>query len=108
MSYMFSSCYSLEEIDLSNFNTNNVTTMRCMFYKCKSLKEINLSSFNINSKIDLRLMFYQCSSLEELTFPSFNPDKEKYYKDYIFSECSDEFINKIKSKYENIDDKAFE
>ena len=108
MSYMFSSCYSLEEINLSNFNTINVTTMSCMFYKCKSLKEINLSSFNINSKIDLSLMFYQCSSLEELTFPSFNPDKEKYFKDYMFSECSDEFKNKIKSKYENIGDKAFE
>ena len=31
MSYMFSDCPSLTTLDLSNFNTNNVTDMREMF-----------------------------------------------------------------------------
>ena len=34
MSYMFSFCSSLKELNLSNFNTNNVTNMRYMFYEC--------------------------------------------------------------------------
>ena len=31
MSYMFSSCSSLTSLNLSNFNTNNVTDMSYMF-----------------------------------------------------------------------------
>ena len=45
MSYMFFGCHSLTNIDLSNFNTQNVTNMSCMFYFCYSLKNLNLSNF---------------------------------------------------------------
>ena len=38
MSGMFSGCSSLKELNLSNFNTNNVTKMDGMFYNCSSLK----------------------------------------------------------------------
>ena len=31
---MFSGCSSLRELNLSNFNTNNVTNMECMFQGC--------------------------------------------------------------------------
>ena len=31
---MFSGCSSLKELNLSNFNTNNVTDMSYMFYGC--------------------------------------------------------------------------
>ena len=34
MEGMFSKCYSLKELNLSNFNTDNVTNMRWMFYIC--------------------------------------------------------------------------
>ena len=34
MSYMFSRCSSLKELNLSNFNTYNVTDMSYMFSKC--------------------------------------------------------------------------
>ena len=39
---MFFECSSLSNIDLSNFNTNNVTDMGYMFYKCSSLKKENI------------------------------------------------------------------
>ena len=42
MSYMFYECSSLEELNLSNFNTNKVTNMYGMFLGCSSLKELNL------------------------------------------------------------------
>ena len=32
---MFGECYALKEINLSNFNTNNVTNMSSMFYDFK-------------------------------------------------------------------------
>ena len=34
MSYMFSECSALIELDLSNFNTKNVTNLIGMFYNC--------------------------------------------------------------------------
>ena len=43
---MFRECSSLTNIDLTNFNTNNVTDMNDMFYGCSSLKELNLNNFN--------------------------------------------------------------
>ena len=57
MSYMFSRCSSLKELNLSNFNTNNVTHMFGMFFGCSSLKELNLSNFNTNNVTDMRNMF---------------------------------------------------
>ena len=48
MSYIFSGCSSLEKINLSNFNTQNVINMRYMFYGATSLKNIDLSYFNTN------------------------------------------------------------
>ena len=59
---MFFGCSSLKELNLNNFNTNNVTDMSCMFIGCSSLKELNLSNFNVNANI--YSMFFQCS--EEL------------------------------------------
>ena len=59
-------CSSLKEINLSSFNTNQVTNMSYMFYRCYSLKEINLSSFNTNQVIKMSDMFSGCSSFDEL------------------------------------------
>ena len=41
---MLHNCSSLKELNLNNFNTNNVTNMRCMFSGCSSLKDLNLSN----------------------------------------------------------------
>ena len=49
MSYMFSHCYSLTNLNLSNFNTNNVNNMSYMFSHCYSLTNLNLSNFNTNN-----------------------------------------------------------
>ena len=61
MSYMFYNCSSLIELDLSNFNTNNVTNMSYMFFGCSSLKELNLSNFNTNNVINISGLFGGCS-----------------------------------------------
>ena len=42
MSGMFRGCNSLIAIDLSNFNTQNVTNMSYMFSDCNSLKKENI------------------------------------------------------------------
>ena len=55
---MFSECSSLKNINISNFNTNNVNNMRGMFNRCSSLTNINLSNFNTNNVKYMSSMFY--------------------------------------------------
>ena len=50
-----------KELNLSNFNTNNVTDMSYMFSECSSLKELNLNNFNTNNVTNMREMFRGCS-----------------------------------------------
>ena len=42
MCSMFSGCTSLTNLNLSNFNTQNITIMGLMFSGCKSLNKKNL------------------------------------------------------------------
>ena len=60
---MFCNCLLLTSINLSNFNSNNVTNMSCMFSGCSSLKSINLSNLNTNDVTNMSGMLYNCSSL---------------------------------------------
>ena len=56
-SLLFGACSSLTSLNLSNFNTNNVTNMCSMFYNCSSLTTLNLSNFNTNKVTNLEYMF---------------------------------------------------
>jgi surface protein len=68
---MFNKCSSLEELDLSNFNTGKVNNMNYMFSECSSLKRLNICNFtrNLFGMID---MFFGCPLLKELNNPDFN------------------------------------
>ena len=87
ISFMFYECSSLESIDLSSFNTNNVNSMECMFWGCSSLKSIDLSSFNTNNVNDMHSMFSRCSSLKTIDLSSFNTTSVKDMSG-MFSRCS--------------------
>ena len=43
---MFYGCNLLTHLNLSNFNTQNVTNMSYMFFCCNVLTNLNLSNFN--------------------------------------------------------------
>ncbi len=47
MSRMFSWCKNLSELNLSSFNTNNVTNMSRMFSGCNNLNKILINKINI-------------------------------------------------------------
>jgi len=42
---MFNNCTTLKEIDLSEFETENITSLAGMFYRCTNLISLNLTSF---------------------------------------------------------------
>ena len=62
---MFKGCKSLTKINLSNFNTQNVTDMGYMFYECSSLTSIYLSNFNTQNATNMNNMFTGCNYLKK-------------------------------------------
>ena len=69
--FMFYECYKLININLSNFNTQNVTNMRHMFSYC-SFTNLDLYNFNTQNVTDMSYMFGGCSSLTNLNLSNFN------------------------------------
>ena len=65
---MFYYCSSLTTLDLSSFNTSNVTNMSSMFNYCSSLTTLDLSSFNTSNVTSMSSMFSFCSSLTNVTW----------------------------------------
>ena len=63
---MFANCRSLVSLDLSNFDTSNVTDMGQMFYNCSSLTSLDISNFDTANVINMSDMFYDCSRLASL------------------------------------------
>ena len=61
---MLYGCKSLTNINLSNFNAQNVTNMSYLFFGCRSLTNINLSNFNTQNVTNMGRMFYGCYPLK--------------------------------------------
>lgn len=57
MSKMFYEAGKLTQLDLSNFNTSNVTNMSGMFNGTKGLTSLNISSFDTRRVVDMTAMF---------------------------------------------------
>ncbi len=74
MSYMFYRCISLTSLDLSHFDTGNVTTMESMFYSMPFTK-LDLSNFNTSKVLSMKRMFYDCNKLTSVNVTSFNTEK---------------------------------
>ena len=85
--YMFAECYYLKSIDLSSFNTSNVTAMNGMFYGCSSLESIVFSSFDTSKVKYMSYMFSECSSLKSLDLSTFNTSNVKDMNN-MFCGCS--------------------
>ena len=84
--WMFYECNSLTNLDLSNFNIQNVTNLRSMFSFCKSLRNLDLSNFHTQNITDMNRMFYDCESLRNLDLSNFNTQNVTDMR-YMFSGC---------------------
>ena len=84
---MFYYCSSLTFLDVSNFNTSNVTNMECMFASCKALTSLDLSNFNTSNVTNMKYMFDDCSALTTLDLSSFDTSKVTKMG-YMFEGCS--------------------
>lgn len=78
MRLMFSSCTSLETLDLSSFNTEKVKIMYAMFDGSTNLRSIKLPKGFIGSSVtDLNATFKGCERLTELDLSGSNSENVK-------------------------------
>ena len=69
-------CNELEYVDLSNWNTENVTNMENMFAQCNKIKYLNLMNFSIRGSNGNMLAF---NKRNDLVFITNNPELKKLY-----------------------------
>ena len=75
LDYMFSSIRNILEIDLSNFDTSNITSMVSTFETCTNLKYINFNNINTSLVTDMTTMFKGCQSLTSIDLSNFDTSK---------------------------------
>ena len=79
--FFFSRCTSLKSINFKNFDTRKIQSMESMFSGCSSLVSLDLSKFDTSLVNSMRSMFSDCSSLVSLDLSNFNTtllDKIEY------------------------------
>ena len=98
MSFMFDACTNLEHLNLSRLNTDKITDMSYMFCNCIKLKTLNISNFDTENVIDMSYMFCNCNNLKELDISSFYIDNTKML-DNMFWDCRSLKTLKVSSDY---------
>ena len=78
MRTMFQKCKEIEYLDLSNFDTSNVTDMGWMFWGCNNLKSLNLLNFELNNNCNTQNMF-DFNSKNACKFITNNNNLKKLY-----------------------------
>jgi surface protein len=85
MCFMFKGCSNLTSLDVSNFNTQNVTNMEAMFASCINLTSLDVSNFNTKNVTDMYGMFWRCDNLTSLDISNFDTqnvtDMRKMFED---------------------------
>ena len=85
-SNMFKECDNIVDIDLSYFDTSEVTNMSNMFCYCNNLKNIDLSALNTQNVENINNIFYKCENLEYVDF-SFLDISNMTNMSYMFNGC---------------------
>ncbi len=85
-SAMFLFCTELTSLDVTGFDTSNVTNMAGMFYGCSGLTSLDLSKFDTGNVTNMSAMFMGCSGLISLDVSKFVTSSVTGMS-YMFSGC---------------------
>lgn len=71
--YTFYNCKNLKSLDLSGFDTSNVTNMSRLFQRCESLEEIKgIENWDVSKVKSFGYMFDSCFNLKSLDLSKWN------------------------------------
>ena len=84
---MFNQCQSLESLDLTKFDTSEVTSISNLFSNCLSLKTIDISEMNFKNVVLMDYTFRNCTSLTNINLTNFKTDSAQVMKGLFFG-CS--------------------
>ena len=87
MAYMFADCTNLLSINFDNIKTQNCGDMTGLFMKCESLTYIDVSIFDTSSLSVMGEMFSGCTSLISIEFGNFNTSKVTNFAS-LFKKCN--------------------
>lgn len=87
MNSMFEGCSNLTNLDVNNFETSKVKNMNSIFKNCSSLTSLDVSNFETSQVTDMMNMFYKCSSLTSLDVSNFDTRQVKCMR-FMFGTCS--------------------
>ena len=103
MSYMFYGMANLTTLDLSNFDTSQVTNMEYMFSRMSNLTTLNFSNFDTSKVKNMSYMFYGMANLTTLDLSNFDTSQVTNMN-YMFSlEYTDIPKDKLEKIYVNND-----
>ena len=83
----FLGCSSLTSLDVSNFNTSELISLKQTFYACYSLTSLNLSSFNTQNVVNMESTFQNCYNLTSIDLSNFIINAPKVVFNYMFYSC---------------------
>ena len=83
---MFNRCWKLTNLDVSRFDTSNVTNMSSMFGSC-DFTSLDLSGFDTSKVTNMSYMFYSCCSLTSLDLSGFDTMSGGTGKSSMFTYC---------------------
>lgn len=103
MNNMFFYCSALTSLDVSNFDTSKVTNMSRMFFHCPNLKSLDLTNFNTSNVTNIADMFYDCSMLSDL-YLNFDLSQSNGI-DSPFGRCDS--LTNVVGKFEGTEDNLY-
>ena len=72
MSNTFSHCELLTSVDVSKWNTSKVTNMASMFSSCGTLRSIDVNKWNTSKVTNMASMFSSCGTLRSIDVSKWN------------------------------------
>ena len=87
MSSMFSNCRNLTTLDLSGWDTGNVENMSSMFSQCNNLTTLDVSGWDTGSVTDINHMFEYCGNLTTLDLSGWDTGSVRNMSS-MFSYCT--------------------
>lgn len=91
MSYLFANS-GFENIDISMWNTKNVSTFAHMFSNTTNIKEVNLSNLDMSNAVDLSYMFAESSGMQKIYFENVDTSNAKLMSYFLYNTGSGSMV----------------